>query len=337
MGLFDTFSNITRPLFGGSKQSSSSQSNAQSQSGLDPRFANQFFNNLSNVQNIAGDLKAREFAGFTPDQLSGFDQIRQTALNGPGFGSINAAAGSLSDGTNYNPMMIGSGPTVKAGSFLGSDIGSYMSPYLDQVAGSTMNQLDRARQIALTGNNAAATAAHAFGGSRHGIADAETNRNFFDIGQQAMSNLYNTGFNNATTLQQGDMNRDLNAQTTNASNWLQSAIANQGAGLQGQQLRQGAATNLANVGTTQQNAGYQAGEALTNIGGVQQGFSQQQMDAIRNLPIERQQMIAQALGLNVGGGSGQQSTSNSTSTASAQGTSDKGVFNSMPFPFKLPG
>ena len=181
MGLLDR---ITRPFFGGSTQSSNSQSSAQSQSGLDPRFANQFFSNLTNVQNTAGDLKAREFAGFTPDQMAGFGQVRQTAMNGPGFGSINQAAGALADGTGYNPMMIGPAPTVKAGSFLGSDIGSYMSPYLDKVAGSTMNQLERQRQIALTGNNAAATAAGAYGGSRHGIVDAETNRNFFHMVHQ---------------------------------------------------------------------------------------------------------------------------------------------------------
>jgi hypothetical protein len=39
------------------------------------------------------------------------------------------------------------------------------------------------------------------------------------------------------------------------------------------------------------------------------------MDAIRNLPMERQQMIQQALGLNVGGGSGMTS----------RGTSSTGV------------
>ena len=330
MGLLDR---ITRPFFGGSTQSSNSQSSAQSQSGLDPRFANQFFSNLTNVQNTAGDLKAREFAGFTPDQMAGFGQVRQTAMNGPGFGSINQAAGALADGTGYNPMMIGPAPTVKAGSFLGSDIGSYMSPYLDKVAGSTMNQLERQRQIALTGNNAAATAAGAYGGSRHGIVDAETNRNFFDVGQQAMSSLYDTGFGRATALQASDMDRGMDAEKFNAGTFQQGAIANQGAGLQGQQLRQGAATNLANVGTTQQNAGYQAGEALTNIGGVQQGFTQQQMDAIRSLPLERQQLIAQALGLNVGGGSGMQSNSTQSSSSSSKGSMSKGIFESRPFSY----
>ena len=90
---------------------------------------------------------------------------------------------------------------------------------------------------------------------------------------------------------------------------------------------------MANVGTTQQNAGYQAGEALTNIGGVQQGFTQQQMDAIRSLPLERQQLIAQALGLNVGGGSGMQSNSTQSSNSSSKGSMSKGIFESLPFSY----
>jgi hypothetical protein len=44
---------------------------------------------------------------------------------------------------------------------------------------------------------------------------------------------------------------------------------------------------------------------------LQQGFSQQQLDAIRNLPLEQQQILNQALGINVGGGSGQTQTSTS--------------------------
>ena len=50
---------------------------------------------------------------------------------------------------------------------------------------------------------------------------------------------------------------------------------------------------------------------LGNVGAMQQGFSQQQLDAIRNLPLEQQQIINQALGINVGGGSGMQSSSSS--------------------------
>ena len=52
---------------------------------------------------------------------------------------------------------------------------------------------------------------------------------------------------------------------------------------------------------------------LLDQGLIQQGFSQQQLDAIRNLPLEQQQILNQALGINVGGGSGMQSSSSGSS------------------------
>ena len=57
--------------------------------------------------------------------------------------------------------------------------------------------------------------------------------------------------------------------------------------------------------------GLAGANALAQQGGFQQQFSQQQLDAIRNLPLEQQQIINQALGINPAGGSGMQSTSSS--------------------------
>jgi len=77
------------------------------------------------------------------------------------------------------------------------------------------------------------------------------------------------------------------------------------------QQRLGAAGQMANIAQGGQQMGFAGAQNLANIGSVQQQFSQQQLDAIRNLPLEQQQIINQALGLNVGGGSGMQSTSTS--------------------------
>jgi hypothetical protein len=57
--------------------------------------------------------------------------------------------------------------------------------------------------------------------------------------------------------------------------------------------------------------GFAGAQQLSGLGQMQQQYTQQQLDAIRNLPLEQQQIINQALGLNVGGGSGQTSTSTS--------------------------
>jgi phosphoribosylaminoimidazole carboxylase (NCAIR synthetase) len=57
--------------------------------------------------------------------------------------------------------------------------------------------------------------------------------------------------------------------------------------------------------------GFAGADQLAKQGALQQQFSQQQLDAIRNLPLEQQQILNQALGINVGGGSGIQQSSTS--------------------------
>ena len=92
---------------------------------------------------------------------------------------------------------------------------------------------------------------------------------------------------------------------------MQANLANQAAGLQANQQRLGAAGQVANIAGQGQQMGLTGAQALQQQGALQQGFSQQQLDAIRNLPLEQQQILNQALGINVGGGSGTQQTSTS--------------------------
>jgi hypothetical protein len=82
------------------------------------------------------------------------------------------------------------------------------------------------------------------------------------------------------------------------------ALANQQAGLQGAQQRMQAGTQLSNIGALTQNLGFTQAEQLAGIGQQQQALTQAQMDAIRNLPLEQQQIINAALGLQPAGGAG---------------------------------
>lgn len=100
---------------------------------------------------------------------------------------------------------------------------------------------------------------------------------------------------------------------TNAQNFLQANLANQQAGLSANQQALTGGGQLASAATNLQNLGFNQANQLAQQGLLQQGLSQAQLDAIRNLPLEQQQLINQALGLNVGGGSG--ATSQSSGTA----------------------
>lgn len=277
---------------------------------------------------------------------------------------------------------------IAAGSFLNQNIQQYMNPYTQAVTEQSLADLERSRQLQQQQTAAQATAARAFGGSRQGVAEAETNRAYgenaarlvaqqnaaayqaaqqaseADLARQMQAQQLNQAQDLATTqqslqlagqfglanqqaaLQASQANQEamlksalanqgydfnvgqLNTQNqqqvnlanqaaqnqvalANAQNFLQANLANQGAGLQANQQRLGAAGQVANIAGQGQQMGLTGAQALQQQGALQQGFSQQQLDAIRNLPLEQQQILNQALGINVGGGSGMQSSSSS--------------------------
>ncbi|WP_373054605.1 hypothetical protein [Thioalkalivibrio sp.] len=240
---------------------------------LDPDFKDAWLEQYSNAQNIAGDLQARRFAGFTPDWQAGAGMARTAA--GTGQGAVNMGLGAAGQAAGYDPMMIGA-----------QGISNYMNPYMDQVADRTLQDMERQRQLQMQGIGDQAIQAGAFGGSRHGVTEAETNRGFGDLFGNQMAQMRHQGFGTAAELN------------------MQEQMQNQQAGVEGQQLNLAGAGMLGNLGQMQQNMGLTGANALQNLGSQQQQLSQQQMDAIRNLPLEQQQLINANLGLAPGGGAG---------------------------------
>jgi hypothetical protein len=519
-----------------------SGSSQQSESKLDPALRDAFLTNLDRAQGVAGNLQARQFAEFNPDQQTAFGITRQFAdPNSEAMNGLRNAYRTVQQGALYNPQNVTSreyaGATVdpaalaaqqgytaeraqaaqlgrgdirdvaaqqieaeriaaaqanrlgardvsaagvsgaqvasealgqiapqarqnirdiQAGSFLNQNIQQYMNPYTQSVTEQSLKDLERSRQLQQQQTSAQATAAGAFGGSRQGVAEAETNRAFGEnaarlvaqqnaaayqaaqqaseadlartmqaqqlnqaqdaattqqslqlAGQFGLANqdaalraaLANQGVdvqyglsnaqleqqarlaNQSTGLTASQANQDaalraalanqgvdlsvgtlntqnaqqvnlanqaaanqasqfgasafnqaglanqaaLNARSaqqagltqqaglSNAQNFLQANLANQQAGLTANQQRIGAGGLLSNIAGQGQEMGFAGAQALANQGGFQQQFSQQQLDAIRNLPLEQQQIINQALGINPGGGSGQQSSSSGSS------------------------
>lgn len=83
------------------------------------------------------------------------------------------------------------------GAMAGPNMDQFQNPWTDQVYNQSLSQLDRARQMAMNNVGAQATAAGAFGGARHGVAEAETNRAFADQAGNLSANLNMQGFNTA--------------------------------------------------------------------------------------------------------------------------------------------
>lgn len=231
-----------------SKKSKSSSSST-STSTLDKWQTEQWKDLYGQAQKIAANPYQQyggpTVAGFNNDQTNAFDIVRQNVAGNVGGAALDDAMAATRRATTYTPQVInatgynpatasaasvnrGDVRNVNAGSILDRDVGAYMNPFLKNVAANAMSDLERTRAIQMMQGADAAKAAGAFGGSRHGVADAETNRNFYDVAGKTLTNLYSTGYDNALGLAGQDLARDLQAQTSNQGVDLNVANTNAG-------------------------------------------------------------------------------------------------------------
>ena len=139
---------------------------------------------------------------------------------------------------------------------------------------------------------AQAQAGQAFGGSRHGVAMGELGRDTVSQLAQSSANLRQQGYQNAQQMAQQDI-----------GNNMQANLANQQAGLQGNQQLMGGAGQMADIS----NLGFGMGQTLTgNLatqGAQQQAMQQALIDAGKqnfqgytNQPGQSIGYVTQALG-----------------------------------------
>jgi len=123
-----------------------------------------------------------------------------------------------SDGTGAMKGLLNFDP----GTIAGSDLSQYTNPYETSVIGNATRDMDTARQRQIANSQAAATAAGAFGGARHGVADSLTNDAYFQNVGDMTSNLRYQGFNNAQQMAQQDIANRMNGAQfrLNAANGL---------------------------------------------------------------------------------------------------------------------
>jgi len=177
-------------------------------------------------------------------------------VNQAAAGGIQQAGMGASQGMNYRPMAI-TAPTQDS-------LQQYTNPYETQVVNQSLADLERSRLMAQNVGGAQASAANAFGGSRQGIAEAETNRAFADQAARTASGLRQTGYQNAQTMER------------------QAQMQNQQAGLSGAQQRLNAGQQLGSLA----NLGFGMGQTIQNRmdqqGAMQQALQQQLINAGKN-------------------------------------------------------
>lgn len=308
--------------------SGGSQSSSQ-QSGLDPQIRDATLRNIQRATGVAESMGARQIAGFNQDQQSAMNTIRSFAdPNSLGMQQARMGAGLVGSAGMYQPQMISGQQAAREGvrdisaATGASNMQAYFNPFQQEVVDVALGDIERARQMQQMQGAAQAQRAGAFGGSRQGVAEALTNEAALREAGRTAAQLRSQGFETAAGLGMQDAARQIQAQAANqgvdmsleqanAQLRQQAAMSNQAAGLQGAQQRMQAGAQLADVGALTQNLGFTQAAQLGQIGEQQQAMTQAELDAIRNLPLEQQAIINEALGLNPLGGSGMTSSGSS--------------------------
>jgi len=194
--------------------------------------------------------------GFQPSAVQATGYLPAT---GQAQGYNAAQAGARGYGAQ-NVQGVGpiTAQQVTAGQIAGTDLGVYTNPYESQVVSAALRDISGAQQQAMNQIGAQATAARAFGGSRQGIAEAETNRAFIEQAAKTAAGLRQAGFQQAQQLAGQDI-----------ATRMQAGLANQQAGLQaGTTTAQlGQQAQLANQAA--QNAAGQFGASASNVAALQ--------------------------------------------------------------------
>jgi len=229
---------------------------------VDPDIKKAYLENYQQAQGVAASLPQQQFSPFNAMYQSGEQALTNAALAGQGLSSVDQAALLTQQAAGPRNLSLGQGPGT---------LGSYMNPYSQGVTQNALADLEASRQNALRQTSQQAQAARAFGGSRQGVAEAQTNLGFTKQYGDLSARLNEQAFNQAMAAQQQDR-----------ASQMMGAQQLSGIGGQQQQLRLGGA------------------QQVMGAGGARQQLEQQQLDAMRSLATQRLGIQQAALGMQPG-------------------------------------
>ncbi len=235
------------------------------------------------------------------------------------------APGAIAMPGTVTPGSVSAVP-VSAGMLRDTDLSPYMNPFTQSVIDTSLADLSRARDVQRVADNQGATAAHAFGGSRQGVADSLTNDAYLRNVASTTANLRSSGFDRAVAAATADLDRLLgasqfnsgqsyDAQKTNVGNRLVADQFNTGTALDvartnvandmaGANFRLNAAGAMAGLGDQELNAELKRAGALAAVGDAQQQNQQMRDDAayeefmrMLGYPAQQQAIRSAALGM----------------------------------------
>jgi hypothetical protein len=221
------------------------------------------------VKTATGIKPYTPYSQNAQDYVAPFSPLQNQAMTGAGqlgtapqldaASGIAGLAGSRALGSQYDPSQFNA-QQVGTQDYTGSNVGQYMNPYMQSVVDIQQREAQRQADISGTQRGAQAARSGAFGGSRAAIMDAEAARNLATQKGDIQAQGQNAAFQNAQQQFNTQQQRDLQAQ-----------LANQGAGLQAQQLGEQSRQYGAGFGLQGLQTGLQAAGQLGQLGQTMYG------------------------------------------------------------------
>jgi len=283
-------------------------SHTESSNKVDPALMALYQQNYNTASQIADQpfqpYTGERVAGFNPSQTAGFNALLAAAADPTATKAIGRAQDAVGSLLNYRAPTIAAPPTVTAGQLSGTDLAPYLNPYTDDVVNAALGDLQHARQVQGVVDNAAATAAHAFGGTRQAVLDANTTNDYLRNVASTTSGLRQAGYQNAQQAALSDIANRMTADQFNATGTYNAGAANAANDLAGAGLRMNAAGQYAGLGKDYFNQLSQQGQLSSFVGAQQQALQQAQDNAayeefMRQLsyPYQQLQLRNQAVGM----------------------------------------
>lgn len=258
---------------------------------VDPALMALYQQNYNTASDIANapfqPYTGERVAGFNTNQNAGFNALLAAASDPTAANAISRAQAGVGSLMDYHA------PSIAAGQLASTDLTPYLNPYTDNVVNAALGDLQHARDVQGVADNAAATAAHAFGGTRQAVLDANTTNDYLRNVASTAAGLRQSAYQNAQQAALSDIGNRLSASSANAANDLA------GAG-----VRMNAANQYAALGDDYLSQAIRRGGLYTTVGAQQQALQQAQDDAAYdefmrqlNYPYQQQQLRNQALGM----------------------------------------
>lgn len=306
---------------------------------IDPGQMQQYQDNYARTQGVAAGLTpytGQITAGFNPTQVKSQGLLSDIAVD-PRYQAANTNATGIVQGiagANVNPTITPQGvlstpynaSTYNPSLLAGTDLSPYMNPFQKDVIDASVAQNGYARDQQAVKDNAAATAAGAFGGTRQAVQRAETTAGYDRNDQQNLAALNSANFGQAQAGAIGDINARntagaFNANSTNAASQfnagqnLNAGEFNSGQNVTAQQqtfannlaamgLKMNAAGQLVALNDAALNTAAKQGGIMASVGDAQQAQQQKELsDAYaaytqgQQLTLTQQQLLTQALGM----------------------------------------